>query len=33
VREVFVFIVFGRAVPMHRQLSRANAELQRARLG
>ncbi len=33
VREVFVFIVFGRAVPTHRQLNRANAELQRARLG
>jgi hypothetical protein len=32
-REVFVFIVFGRAVPTRRQLSRANAELQRAHLG
>ena len=32
-REVFVFIVFGRAVPTNRQLNRANAELRRARLG
>jgi hypothetical protein len=32
-REVFVFIVFGRAVPTRRQLRRANAELQRAHLG
>jgi hypothetical protein len=32
-REVFVFIIFGRAVPTRRQLSRVNAELQRARLG
>lgn len=32
-REVFVFIVFGRAVPTIRQLNRVNAELQRARLG
>lgn len=32
-REVFVFIVFGRAQPTRRQLDRANAELQRARVG
>jgi hypothetical protein len=32
-REVFVFVVFGRGVPTSRQLKRANAELQRARLG
>jgi len=32
-REVFVFIVFGRAVPTDRQLRRVNAELQRARFG
>jgi hypothetical protein len=32
-REVFVFVVFGRAVPTSRQLNRANAEFQRARLG
>jgi hypothetical protein len=31
-REVFVFVVFGRAVPTQRQLNRVNAELQRARL-
>lgn len=31
-REVSVFIVFGRAVPAHRQVNRVNAELQRARL-
>jgi len=30
--EVFIFVVFGRAVPTGRQLNRANAELQRARL-
>jgi hypothetical protein len=29
-REVFVFIVFGRAEPTRRQLNRVNAELQRA---
>jgi hypothetical protein len=32
-REVFVFIVFGRAVPTARQLKRVNAELWRARFG
>jgi hypothetical protein len=32
-REVFVFIVFGRARPTDRQLKRTNAELRRARLG
>lgn len=32
-REVFVFIIFGRAAPTNRQLERANAELRRARLG
>lgn len=32
-REVFVFVAFGRGVPTNRQLNRANAELQRARLG
>ena len=31
-REVLAFIIFGRAVPFDRQLDRANAELQRARL-
>jgi len=31
-REVFVFVVFGRAVPSRRQLNRANAELQKARV-
>ena len=31
--EVFVFVVFGRAVPTTRQLNRANAEFHRARLG
>jgi hypothetical protein len=30
-REVFVFIVFGRAVPTNHQLNRADAELARAR--
>ena len=32
-REVSVLVLFGRAVPTNRQLNRANAELQRARLG
>lgn len=32
-REVFVFIVFGRAVPTDRQLKRVNAELRRSRIG
>jgi hypothetical protein len=32
-REVFVFVVFGRAVPTARQLNRANVELQRSHLG
>ena len=32
-RGVDVMIVFGRAVPTNQQLNRANAELQRARLG
>ena len=32
-REVFVFIVFGRAVPTNRQLKRVNAELRRSRIG
>jgi hypothetical protein len=31
-REVFVFVVFGRAVPTRRQLNRANTELQKARV-
>jgi hypothetical protein len=31
-RGVFVFVVFGRAVPSRCQLNRANVELQRARL-
>ena len=32
-REVFVFVVFGRAVPTDRQLKRVNAELRRSRIG
>ena len=32
-REVFVFIVFGRARPTDGQLNRTNAELHRARRG
>lgn len=32
-REVFIFIVFGRAIPTTRQLNLVNAELRRARLG
>jgi len=32
-REVFVFIVFGRAFPTTRQLNRTNVELQRVRFG
>jgi hypothetical protein len=32
-REVFVFVLFGRAVPSERQLKRVNTELARARLG
>ena len=32
-REVFVFIVVGRAQPTRRELNRVNAELQRAHVG
>jgi hypothetical protein len=32
-RQVFVFIVFGRARPTDRQLNRTNAELRRVRIG
>ena len=32
IREVFVFIVFGRPTPTKRQLRRVNVELGRARL-
>ena len=32
-REVFVFVFFGRGRPTVRQLSEANSELRRARLG
>jgi hypothetical protein len=32
-REVFVLVVFGRAVPTERQLRRVNAELRRSRIG
>jgi hypothetical protein len=31
-REVFVFVIFGRALPSNHQLDRANAELRRARV-
>ena len=32
-REVFVLVVFGRALPPDRQLKRVNAELRRSRIG